>query len=67
VRALGFGGTNIILDGFDDFISEDDFIHEIGGGLELKNPAYVQGIRLRGSVLFGEDTLGWRAGLAVKF
>jgi len=67
VHALGFVGTNILLDGFDDFISEDDFIHEIGGGLELKNPAFVQGIRLRSSVLFGEDTLGWRAGVAVKF
>lgn len=65
--ALGFGGTNILLDGFDDFISGDDFIHEVGGGLELREPWFVQGIRLRGSVLFGEDVSGWRAGLVIKF
>lgn len=67
VRVLGFGGTNLLLDSFGEKFSEDDFIHEVGGGLELKNPMFVQGIRLRGSVLFGEDVTGWRAGLAIQF
>jgi len=67
LHALGFGGTNILLDGFGDLISGDDFIHEVGGGLEVKEPWFVQGIRLRGSVLFGEDVFGWRAGLGIKF
>lgn len=67
IYALGFGGTNLILDGVASEVSYSDFIHEAGGGLELKTPAFVQGIRLRGSVLFGEGVSGWRLGLAVKF
>lgn len=67
VRALGFAGTNLLLESLSEKFSEDDFIHEIGGGLELENPALVEGIRLRGSVLFGDGITGWRAGLAIKF
>ncbi len=67
VHALGFGGTNILLEGFEDSINEDDFIHEVGAGLEIRNLLLVRGIRLRGSVLFGEDVSGWRVGLGIKF
>lgn len=67
IYALAFGGTNAILDGVAGDVAKDSFIHELGGGLELKTPRLVQGVRLRSSVLFGEDVFGWRAGLAVKF
>jgi len=67
VNGLGFGGSNLLLEQFGESIGSGDFIYEVGGGLELKDPAFVQGIGLRGSVLFGEDVTGWRAGLRIKF
>lgn len=67
LRALGFGGTNLILTKLGEEIDGEDFIHEIGGGLELSAAPVLKAIRLRASALFGEDVTGWRAGLAVKF
>jgi len=67
LHALGFGGTNMLLIELDELIGGDDLVHEVGGGLELRNPFFLKGLRLRGSVLFGDDVTGWRAGLGIKF
>lgn len=67
VHALAFGGSNLLLSKLGEKINGEDFIHEIGGGLEIENPGILQSLRLRGSVLFGEDVFGWRAGLGVRF
>lgn len=67
LRALGFGGSNLLLSKLGEKIEGEDFIHEIGGGLELRNPPLVKAIRLRASALVGEDVTGWRAGLGIKF
>lgn len=65
--ALGFGGSNLLLTEAVEKINSEDFVHEIGGGLELRNPPLIKSIRLSASVFFGEELSGYRAGVGFKF
>ena len=67
LRVLGFGGSNLIFTKLGEEIDAEDFVHEIGGGLELRPLPFAKAVRLRASVLFGDDVTGVRAGLAIKF
>ncbi len=67
VRALGIGGSSFLQPEPTFNAEKTDFIHELGGGLELRGIGFTRKVRLRATALFGEDVHGWRAGISVKF
>lgn len=67
LHVQGFGGSCLLLTKATEKITSDDFLHEIGGGLELRNIPLVGGIKLSASAFFGVDVVGYRAGAGVTF